>query len=199
MEPRWFWANSDNHFVFQDIVTYRILSENQQRNNLNSVGPSSYFQINTDTGYISLVRSLKGAGITGFEVRTFFSFLFSLAHWKEQPNSFVSASTVLAGIVSAGYLKPTPTLEFVPQWPSGEQETCRDHTPLFLVRSYQQQKDLHCSENLHCSGCRSVWNSVSILRLEWDCKHDLQTILMWQCVQLSRSSLEIHFACWKDI
>ena len=61
-------------FPFQDIIRYRILNEEAQRD-FNS-GPSAYFQIDTETGTLFLIRSVKDNNIIRFVVSVVLSRMF---------------------------------------------------------------------------------------------------------------------------
>ena len=61
-------------FLFQDIIRYRILNEEAQRD-FNS-GPSAYFQIDTATGTLFLIRSVKDTNIIRFVVSVVLSCMF---------------------------------------------------------------------------------------------------------------------------
>ncbi|XP_070182145.1 protocadherin Fat 1-like [Littorina saxatilis] len=48
-----------------DVVSYRILSETEQRDSFIS-GPSKYFQVDSNTGQLNLVRSVRNTNINSF-------------------------------------------------------------------------------------------------------------------------------------
>ena len=63
-----------HHFPFQDVIRYRIVNEEAQRDF--SSGPSAYFQIDTESGFLSLIRSVKDNNIVRFVVSIIVSFIW---------------------------------------------------------------------------------------------------------------------------